>query len=205
MRKFFGSAAILALAFAAAALPVRAQDNKPMAEKAEKAEQKDTMKKEEMKPTGVKGSIQFQIDQAREKILSLAEAMPAEKYTWRPGEGVRSVGEVFAHVSGANYFLPTFWGAKIPDGVDPRGFEKEGGDKAKTIDTLKKSFDFLKQQIAAVSDADLDRKIKMFGQDATVRDAMMVLASHAHEHLGQSIAYARMNKVTPPWSAQPGQ
>lgn len=200
MRKFFGSATVLALAMALS-LPALAQDNKPMAEKAEKAEQKDMMKKEEMKATGVKGSIQFQIDQAREKILSLAEAMPAEKYTWRPGEGVRSVGEVFAHVSGANYFLPTFWGAKIPDGVDPRGFEKEGGDKAKTIDTLKKSFDFLKQQIAAVSDADLDRKIKMFGQDATVRDAMMVLASHAHEHLGQSIAYARMNKVTPPWSA----
>jgi uncharacterized damage-inducible protein DinB len=200
MKKFFGSAAVLALAMAIS-LPALAQDKKPMPEKAEKAEQKDMMKKEEMKASGVKGSILFQIDQAREKLLSLAEAMPAEKYTWRPGEGVRSVGEVFAHVSGANYFLPTFWGAKIPDGVDPRGFEKEGGDKAKTIDTLKKSFDFLKQQIAAVSDADLDRKIKMFGQDATVRDAMMVLASHAHEHLGQSIAYARMNSVTPPWSA----
>jgi uncharacterized damage-inducible protein DinB len=204
MRKFFGSAAVLALAMALC-LPALAQDNKPMPEKAEKAEQKDTMKKEEMKATGVKGSIQFQIDQAREKLLALAEAMPAEKYAWRPGQGVRSVGEVFAHVSGANYFLPTFWGAKIPDGVDPRGFEKEGGDKAKTIDTLKKSFDFLKQQLQAVPDADLDKKIKMFGQDATVRDAMMVLASHAHEHLGQSIAYARMNSVTPPWSAQPGQ
>ena len=204
MRKFFGSAAVLALAMVFC-LPALAQDNKPMPEKAEKAEQKDMMKKEEMKPTGVKGSILFQIDQAREKLLSLAEAMPAEKYGWRPGQGVRSVGEVFAHVSAANYFLPTFWGAKMPDGVDPRAFEKDGGDKAKTIDTLKKSFDFLKQQIAAVPDADLDRKIKLFGQDATVRDDMMVLVTHGHEHLGQSIAYARMNSVTPPWSAQPGQ
>ncbi|HEV2854081.1 MAG TPA: DinB family protein [Thermoanaerobaculia bacterium] len=199
MRKFFGTAAILALAFSAAALPAQAQDNKPMGEK---AEQKDMMKKEEMKDSGVRASIQFQIDQAREKLLALAEAMPADKFAWRPGQGVRSVGEVFAHVSGANYFLPTFWGAKIPDGVDPRGFEKEGGDKAKAVDTLKKSFDYLKQQIQAVPEADLDKKIKLFGHDATVRDAMMVLASHAHEHLGQSIAYARMNSVTPPWSAQ---
>ncbi|MFL6195472.1 MAG: DinB family protein [Thermoanaerobaculia bacterium] len=157
------------------------------------------------KPAGERASIVFQIDQAREKLLSLAEAMPAEKFAWRPAEGVRSVGEVFAHVSGANYFLPTFWGAKIPAGVDPRGFEKEGGDKAKTIATLKASFEFLQQQIQAVPDADLTRAIKMFGHDATVADAMLTLASHAHEHLGQSIAYARMNGVTPPWSAQGGQ
>lgn len=197
MRKFFGSAAILALAMAIA-LPVRAQDNKPTGEK---AEQKDMMKKEDMKATGVRESVLSQIDQAREKLVALAEAMPADKFGWRPGQGVRSVGEVFAHVSGGNYFLTTFWGAKVPAGVDPRSFEKEGGDKARTIDTLKKSFDYVKQQVQALPEADLDRKIKLFGQDATVRDAMLTLASHAHEHLGQSIAYARMNNVTPPWSA----
>jgi len=136
--------------------------------------------------------------------VALAEAIPAEKYAWRPGEGVRSAGEVFNHVSAANYFLPTFWGAKVPAGVDPRNLEKElSGDKAKTVDTLKKSFDSLKQAIQAVPESDLSRKIKLFGQDATVRDAMMVLASHAHEHLGQSIAYARSNGVVPPWS-RPG-
>jgi uncharacterized damage-inducible protein DinB len=198
MRKFFGSAAVLALAFAVAALPARAQDNKPMGEK---AEQKDMMKKEEMKAAGVRESVLSQIDQAREKLVALAEAMPADKFAWRPGQGVRSVGEVFAHVAGGNYFLTTFWGAKVPAGVDPRSFEKEGSDKAKTIDTLKKSFDYVKQQIQAVPEADLDRKIKLFGQDAMVQDAMLTLASHAHEHLGQSIAYARMNSVTPPWSA----
>lgn len=197
MKRFFGSAAALALALTVVALPARAQDNKPMGEK---AEQKDTMKKEEMKTGGEMAAVLSQIDQAREKLVALAEATPADKFAWRPAEGVRSMGEVFAHVAGGNYFLPTFWGSKVPDGIDPRGFEKAGGDKAKTIDTLKKSFDHLKQQIQALSQADLDKQIKMFGRDATVRDTVLVLATHGHEHLGQAIAYARSNGIKPPWS-----
>ena len=196
MKRLFGSAAVLALA-CALALPVQAQTAKTM----EKTAKKEDMR-EQMKSTGgVRGSILFQIDQAREKLIALANAMPADKYGWKPGEGVRSTGEVFNHVAAANYFLPTFWGAKVPAGVNPQTLEKEmSGDKAKTVEVLTKSFDNLREAILAVPDSDLDRKIKMFGQDATVRDAMMVLASHAHEHLGQSIAYARSNGVVPPWS-----
>jgi uncharacterized damage-inducible protein DinB len=197
MKRLFGSAAVLALA-CALALPVHAQ-NKAM----EKTTKKEDMR-EQMKSTGgVRGSILFQIDQAREKLIALANAMPAEKYGWRPGEGVRSTGEVFNHVAAANFFLPTFWGAKVPAGVNPQTLEKEmSGDKAKTIDALTRSFDNVREAILAVPESDLDRRIKIFGQDATVRDAMMVLASHAHEHLGQSIAYARSNGIVPPWSAK---
>jgi uncharacterized damage-inducible protein DinB len=186
MRKIFGSTTILTLAFALAASPARAQETKAT----------------EAKPaTGVRSEILRQIEDAQKKLIALAEAMPAEKYAWRPGEGVRSTGEVFAHVAGGNLFLPTFWGAKMPEGVNPREFEKEGGDKAKTIDTLKKSFDHVHQVIEAVPDSDLDRTVQFFGQEGSVRTVMMILASHAHEHLGQSIAYARMNGVVPPWSA----
>src|SRR3954447_6842960 len=127
MRRLFASTALLTLALA---VPVLAQD-------------KAVEKKAEAKPapaSSVKADIVRSLDDAEEKLVALAEAFPAEKYTWRPGEGVRSVGEVFAHVAGGNYFLPTLWGAKPPAGVNPRGFEKEGGDKAKTIDNLKKSF-----------------------------------------------------------------
>jgi uncharacterized damage-inducible protein DinB len=195
MKRLFGAAAVLALACVLAP-PAQAQ-NKAM----EKTAKKEDMKEHVKSAGGVRGSILFQIDQAREKLIALANAMPADKYGWRPGEGVRSAGEVFNHVAAANYFLPTFWGAKVPAGVNPQTLEKEmSGDKAKTIEALTKSFDHLREAILAVPDSDLDRKIKLFGQDATVRDAMMVLASHAHEHLGQSIAYARSNGVVPPWS-----
>jgi uncharacterized damage-inducible protein DinB len=155
------------------------------------------------KPDGsaIKAEILSQIGEAEKKILALAEATPAEKYTWRPAEKVRSTGEVFMHLAGANYFLPTLWGAKMPDGVNPREFEKNGGDKAKVIDTLKKSFEHARQVINAASDADLDKTIKIFGNDGTAREVLLLIATHAHEHLGQSIAYARMNGIVPPWSA----
>ena len=195
MKRLFGSAVVLALA-CVLALPVQAQD-KAM----EKTAKKEDMREQVKSAGGVRGSILFQIDEAREKLIALANAMPADKYGWRPGEGVRTTGEVFNHVAAANFFLPTFWGAKVPAGVNPQTLEKEmSGDKAKTIDALTKSFDSAREAILAVPEADLDRKIKLFGHEATVRDAMMVIASHAHEHLGQSIAYARSNGVVPPWS-----
>lgn len=190
MKRFTGIAAALSLACALIAGPAAAQE-----------------KKEEKKAAGadVKASILFQIKMAEDKLVQLAEATPADKFGWRPAEGVRSIGEVYAHVAGGNYFLPTFWGAKVPEGVDPRGFEKNGNDKAATIATLKKSFDYVRQVANALSADDLDRAIKFFGNDAHVMDALMALASHSHEHLGQAIAYARSNKIAPPWSARGGE
>jgi uncharacterized damage-inducible protein DinB len=199
MRRLLGSTAILALAFAsvlAAQAPAMKKETKTTT----------TVTKTETKPAGawgVKESVLLQIDQAQQKLMALAKAMPADKYGWRPGEGVRSVGEVFNHVASANYFFPTLWGGTVPAGVDPQSLEKAmSGDKDKTVDTLQKSFDNVRQAIQAVPEADLNRKIKIFGHDATVRDAMMIVVTHGHEHLGQSIAYARSNSVVPPWSAK---
>lgn len=148
----------------------------------------------------VRAEILAQIADAEEKLTALAEAMPADKFGWRPAEKVRSVGEVFMHVAGGNYFLPTFWGVKVPEGTNPREFEPSGGDKAKVLATMKTSFEHLRNAIKSAPEADLGKTIKLFGEDATLRQAMMVSANHAHEHLGQSIAYARMNGVAPPWS-----
>jgi hypothetical protein len=152
---------------------------------------------------GIRGILAYEIGDAQKKLLALAEATPAEKFAWRPATGVRTTGEVFMHVASANYFLPTFWGAAPAPGVDPRTLEKDGADKAKTIAALKASFEYLKASMDAVSDADLSKPIKMFGRDATAVGAMTVAAAHAHEHLGQSIAYARSNSIVPPWSANP--
>ncbi len=149
----------------------------------------------------VRGEILALVADAEKKLTALAEAMPAEKFGWRPGEKVRSVGEVFMHVAGGNYFLPTFWGVKVPEGIKPREFEPSGGDKAKVLSTMKASFEHVRSAIKNAPEADLGKAIKLFGEDATMRQAMMVSASHAHEHLGQAIAYARMNGVAPPWSA----
>jgi uncharacterized damage-inducible protein DinB len=150
---------------------------------------------------GLRAAAWRQVVAARDELLALAEAVPAEKYGWRPGPGVRSVGEVYMHVANANYFLPTFWGVQPPAGVDRRALEKEGADKARTVATLKASFDHLRHAIDEVPDADLGKPVNFFGRQLTVADLLLQAASHAHEHLGQSIAYARMNGIVPPWSA----
>jgi uncharacterized damage-inducible protein DinB len=198
--KRFGSTAAMALALASTlALPMRAQAPQVEVMKEDaKAEMKEGAAKSQ---GGVRDSILFQIGNAQEKLIALAEAMPADKYTWRPAPGVRTMGEVFNHVTSANYFLATFWGAKVPAGINPQTLEKElSGDKAKTVAALKQSFDHVRKEIQAVPEGDLGRRIKIFGRDGAVRDDMMIIASHAHEHLGQAIAYARSNNITPPWS-----
>ena len=149
---------------------------------------------------GFRAEFLLDFDDVSKKIVELAEAMPAAKYNWRPAQGVRSVSEVYMHIAGGNYFLATFAGAKPPS-YDTRNLEKIS-DKARVIDELKKSFEYLRMVATTGGDADLEKPIKMFGNDTTHRGALMTALNHLHEHLGQSIAYARMNNVVPPWSAR---
>jgi len=132
------------------------------------------------------------------KIVSLAEAVPQDKYAWRPADGVRSVSEVFMHIAGANYMIPSALGAKPPAGLT-RDMEKTVTDKAKVVEQLKQSFAHLRQAITSATDD--SKATKLFGRESTYGATKLLIITHLHEHLGQSIAYARTNKVTPPWSA----
>ena len=149
---------------------------------------------------GFRAEFLTQMADVEKKVLDLAEAMPAEKYSWRPMEGVRSVSEVYMHIGGTNYLLPTFIGIKAPEGME-RDMEKKVTEKAKVIEFVKKSFEFIKDAVMKTPDANLDNPAKFFGQETTVRGVIFNAALHMHEHLGQSIAYARTNKVVPPWTA----
>ena len=140
-----------------------------------------------------------QLDDTEKKLVGLAEAMPQEKYAWRPAEGVRSVGELFMHEAGANIFFMTFVGVKPPVGFDPKG-EKTVTDKAKIIQALKDSFAHVRQAMAKMTEEDMLKPTKVMGRPASYQAALFVMSTHMHEHLGQAIAYARMNGVTPPWS-----
>ena len=145
----------------------------------------------------VQAELVSSLEEAVNKVVQLAEAIPAEKFAWRPAPGVRSVMEVVGHVSGGNYLFSKLLGNPNPAaGTDP---EKET-DKAKAIAALKASLEHLKKTELAVSDADLDKTADFFGRPATQRSLMVRAAGHAHEHLGQLIAYARSNGVKPPWS-----
>jgi uncharacterized damage-inducible protein DinB len=149
-------------------------------------------------PGGFRGEFLGQVDDVEKKLVSLAEAVPQEKYSWRPAEGVRSVSEVYMHVAGSNYFFLSFIGVKPP--AMERGLEKSVTEKAKVVQFIKDAFAFAKTSVGNVKDADLDKEATMFGSKTTVRNVLFTLALHMHEHLGQSVAYARTCGVVPPWS-----
>jgi len=130
------------------------------------------------------------------ELTSLAEATPADKFAWRPADGVRSISEVYIHIANAHLFFLSTCGVKV-DMSKARSAEKEITAKADVIA-------YLKQTIAAVEEnypkLDLKKSVKFSGQDTTFEGVMIHLIGHSSEHLGQSIAYARMNKIVPPWS-----
>jgi|ERR1041385_7076911 uncharacterized damage-inducible protein DinB len=151
-------------------------------------------------PKGFRGDFLNQMKDAESKLMDLAQAMPDSSYGWRPMEGVRSVSEVYIHIAGANYLFPRFFGVKPPAGLE-KDAEKTITEKSKVIDYMKKSFDHIRQAVLATSDDSLNNPTKMFGEETTYRGAIFTAATHMHEHLGQSIAYARSNRVVPPWTA----
>ena len=140
-----------------------------------------------------------EIDAAKDKLLALAEAIPQDKFGWRPGEGVRSVSEVFMHVFGANYFILTYVGGKLPEGFN-RDMETKVTDKAEVTKYLKDSYNNLANVISTLDEKTLDDPVEFFGTKSTKRHLLFILMDHNHEHLGQLIAYSRMNGITPPWS-----
>ena len=144
-----------------------------------------------------------QLDDVEKKYVQLAEATPAEKYGWRPAPGVRSAGEVFLHIAGANLMIPVSIGLMnpVPIGND---FETRTTDKAQIVALLKRGFEQARKAALQVSDAELAQEVTLFGSKYTKMGVLFLLANHMHEHLGQSIAYARSNGVVPPWSAKGG-
>ena len=150
--------------------------------------------------TGYRSEVLAEVIVQEDKFTRLAEALPAEKYTWRPAPDVRSFAEVFLHVSAANYNLYKLVGTPPPTGLDLKGLEKSTTDKAKVIATLKDSFAHAKKAITAMPDADLDKSMDWFGGKNTQRGILLFVVRHGAEHLGQSIAYARFVGIVPPWT-----
>jgi uncharacterized damage-inducible protein DinB len=134
-----------------------------------------------------------------QQLIALAEAIPAEKYSWRPAPGVRSVSEVFMHIAIANFGLLSFTGPKVPADMKP-DLEKTVTKKADVIDWLKRSLDAVKTARAQLKPGDLERKVKIHGKTVTVDGMYLRIIVHDNEHMGQLIAYARMNGIVPPWS-----
>jgi uncharacterized damage-inducible protein DinB len=134
------------------------------------------------------------------QLVSLAEAIPADKFTWRPGPGVRSVSEVYMHIAMSNFYLLSVTGPPMPADLNSPDLEKTVTRKADAIAWLKRSLEAVRTAHADLKVADIHRKVKVFGRDAEVDGIYLRIIVHANEHMGQLVAYARINGIVPPWS-----
>jgi hypothetical protein len=159
--------------------------------------------------TGLMADLIKDMHDVHGKLVALAKATPEDKMSYRPTADVRSTGEVFLHVASDNYLLPAMVGAApIPasTGISATDlstlgkFEKQTKTRDALVSELNTSFGHLAKAMGGVADSRMDEKVKMFGQDMTMRQVWLLTVTHLHEHLGQSIAYARANGITPPWS-----
>jgi uncharacterized damage-inducible protein DinB len=132
------------------------------------------------------------------QLIELAEATPADKFAWRPAPGVRSMSEVYMHIAIANFYLLSATGLKEPDLPDE--LEKKVTAKAEVIDWLKRSLAAVKTARAQLKPGDLERKVKIGGKVVPAEGVYLRIIIHNNEHMGQLIAYARMNGIVPPWS-----
>lgn len=147
-------------------------------------------------PSGFRAEALANIDEVQGKLNELVQITPEESFGWRPGPGVRSISEVYMHIAGWNYYLATYVGVDAPR--SHADLEKNVTKKAEVLAELNRSFDHLRMTIDRTRD--LEKQVKLHGRTTTYRGVLLTMISHLHEHFGQSIAYARMTGVTPPWT-----
>jgi uncharacterized damage-inducible protein DinB len=159
-------------------------------------------------PRGFRGDFLGQLSYLEKKIVDLENAVPEAKYSWSPSKDVRTISQVYSHVAYENYMFAKIAGIVPPADIplasmeDGMKWEKASTDKKTIHNQLTKSFDFVKAGVRNLSDAKLDNVVDFFGMKMSVRGVLMAMLGHIHEHLGQSIAYARSVGVVPPWTAQ---
>jgi uncharacterized damage-inducible protein DinB len=136
----------------------------------------------------------------QKKFVDLANTLPADKLTWRPSADSRSFAEVFLHVAGERYGILGLMGVAPPAGFDGKTFEKSTTDRARIVEELNKSWEFTHKAISGMTNADFAKLLPKLGPQANAGDVVYILVADAHEHLGQSVAYARENGIVPPWT-----
>ena len=153
-------------------------------------------------PPGFMEEFEGQFGGSSRKLVALARAMPASTYEWSPGEGVASVARVFMHIARYNYMYPhENLGRESP--VSPTEYarwEDEVTEKDEVVAILEASMDYVRDVAGSMSSNDLDEATMLYGRSVGEWAVLLQLVTHMNEHLGQSIAYARMNGVVPPWS-----
>ncbi len=151
-------------------------------------------------PITIRDEILDHFQRSSYKISELARVMPAEKLSWAPGEGVMQVGEVYMHIARYNFmYLDENLGIAPPDGFDYADIESIR-DKEKVREIHEMSVRHVMEQVGALTAVQLAGQTELYGRTVQGWAVLLQLVSHMNEHVGQSVSYARMNGIVPPWS-----
>ena len=151
-------------------------------------------------PANFRDEFLGQFNNSMEKLIALAKAIPEDRYNWSPGPGVMPVSQVYAHIARYNYLYPQAnMGVKAPAGVDVENLEKTSG-KAQIVDLLERSAAHVRTSVSQMPEGQLSQPTRLYGRDVPQWAVLFQLLAHMNEHVGQSIAYARMNNIVPPWA-----
>ena len=145
------------------------------------------------------------LDSMQAQVVALANALPADKYSCRPAPGVRSVGDVFQHIASEYYlYTPMAYGLPpstvIPSGPDAMAQFEKASTQADVLKHRAERFTFMRALVLGADVTALTGKRKLFGKERTIAETSLIMSGDLHEHLGQLIAYSRMNGIKPPWS-----
>jgi uncharacterized damage-inducible protein DinB len=133
-------------------------------------------------------------------LLGSAEKMPAENYSFKPTDTVRSFGQIIGHAADAQYaFCSPVLGEKGPAG----SIEKTKTTKAELIPALKDAFAFCDKAYDGMTDAAGVQMVKLFGADLPKLGALSANVTHSAEHYGNVVTYLRMKNIVPPSSDAP--
>jgi uncharacterized damage-inducible protein DinB len=191
MNKLFLAVLFLAVSMSVGVTDASAQNSDPAASADHTAPSYD-----------MKAQSLADLQAVQKKFVDLANALPADKFTWRPSPDSRSFAEVFLHVAGERYGILALMGVPPPTGFDGKTFEKSTTDRARIVEELNKSWDFAQKAINGMTNADFAKLLPKLGPQANAGDVIYILVADAHEHLGQVVAYARVNGIVPPWTVE---
>ena len=136
---------------------------------------------------------------AATEIIDVAEAMPADKYGYKPTPEIASFGDQLVHVAGITQrFIDT---AK---GIKTEAAHHGAMAKPEVIGLLKKTFQGAQEMITPLTDAQLLEPVKFPFGDRTVTRATFWQGPlyQIRNHHGQLVVYLRMNGIVPPTSAR---
>jgi len=150
----------------------------------------------------VSGFVKAGVARYQKNMVAAAEAMPAEKYSFKPSPEMNSFGHLLMHIAQSNN---TFC-AKISGQAAPDAKIAESDPKDKLVAMMKDSFAFCSAALANVDDSKLGEQLMLFGNRPISRGgALVALGGSWTDHYATEAIYLRLNGIVPPTAQPPKQ